>query len=141
VVLAKLRAANIPLAGVTVDNPYEYLIGARKSATLEDSTSIDWLARVRSYEDFARDNGLKFNLIANSEAGGKESDELFYTNTLKMVDAYIEAGGRPDRWFIQSWYEHPVKVVPESASFSMTALVKAAIGRIESAQAIRVRAR
>ena len=115
-------------------------MGGRKRGTLKDPTSIEWLDRVRSYEDFARHGGIKFNLIVNSEAGGKESDELFYTNTLKMIDAYIEAGGWPDRWFIQSWYEHPVKVVPESAPYSMTALVKAAISRIESTQAIRVSA-
>ncbi len=137
VVLSKLDAADIQLAGVTVDNPYEYLVGSRKSATLKDPPGVDWLARVRSYEDFARRRGLTFNLIANSEAGGKESDELFYNNTLKMVDTYIGAGGRPDRWFIQSWYEHPVQVVPESARSSMTALVKAAIRRIESSQANR----
>jgi hypothetical protein len=137
VVLSKLNAADIPLAGVTVDNPYEYLVGSRKSATLKDPTSIDWLARVRSYEDFARRRGLTFNLIANSEAGGKESDELFYNNTLKMIDAYIEAGGRPDRWFIQSWYEHPLRVVPESAQHSMTALVKATIHRVKSSQVNR----
>jgi len=141
VVLKKLDAANIQLAGVTVDNPYEYLVGSHMSVKLEDPASVNWLARVRSYEDFARGGGLKFNLIANSEAGGKESDELFYNNTLKMVDAYVKAGGRPDRWFIQSWYEHPVRVVPESAHFSMTALVKAAIRRIEASQVNRRTAR
>jgi hypothetical protein len=130
VVLNKLEAADIQLAGVTVDNPYEYLVGSHMSVKLKDPTTVNWIARVRSYEDFARGRGLKFNLIANSEAGGKESDELFYTNTLKMIDAYLKAGGRPHRWFIQSWYEHPVEVVPESARFSMTALVKAAMRRI-----------
>jgi len=137
VVLTKLEAANIPLTGVTVDNPYEYLVGSHMSVKLEDPTSVDWIARVRRYEDFARSAGLKFNLIANSEAGGRESDESFYNNTLRMVDTYIKAGGRPDRWFIQSWYEHPVQVVPESAKFSMTALIKAAVRRIEASQANR----
>ena len=137
VVLNKLEAADIQLAGVTVDNPYEYLVGSHMSVKLKDPTTVNWINRVRSYEDFARSRGLKFNLIANSEAGGKESDELFYTNTLKMIDAYVKAGGRPDRWFIQSWYEHPVRVVPESARFSMTALIKAAMHRVEIPRANR----
>jgi len=141
IVLNKLKSAGIQLAGVTVDNPYEYLVGSHMSVKLEDPADVNWLARVRSYEDFARSAGLKFNLIANSEAGGKESDELFYNNTLKMIDAYIEAGGRPDRWFIQSWYEHPIQVVPESAKFSMTALLKAAIDRIEASRSGGVRPR
>jgi hypothetical protein len=130
IVLEKLREARIALDGVTVDNPYEYLIGERPSATLSDPKSVDWLGRVRSYEQFVRDQGLTFNLIVNSEGGGKESDERFFRETLQMVDVYRRAGGQPTRWFVQSWYPHPKQMVPESSSHSMTALVKAVIERV-----------
>jgi hypothetical protein len=132
VVLGKLKAAGVTLDGVTVDNPYDYLIGAHRSVNLPDPTSVDWLERVRSYEDFARENGLAFNLIVNSERGGKESDERFYRETLQMVDAYLRAGGKPTRWFVQSWYLYPQKMTPESAPHSMTALVSAVIQRVRS---------
>ena len=129
-VLEKLRVAEIPLDGVTVDNPYEYLVGEHFSVNLADPKSVDWLARVRSYEDFAREQGLTFNLIVNSQRGGQESDERFFRETLRMVDTYQRAGGRPTRWFVQSWYPHPKQMVPETASHSMTALVKAVIERV-----------
>ena len=79
VVLRKLKAADIVLEGVTVDNPYDYLVGEHPSVNLKDPKSVDWLQRVRTYEDFARAQGLAFNLIVNSERGGHESDERFST--------------------------------------------------------------
>jgi hypothetical protein len=130
IVLDKLRAAEIPLDGVTVDNPYDYLVGAHFSVNLPDPKSVNWLARVRSYEDFAREQGLTFNLIVNSQRGGQESDERFFRETLRMVDAYQRAGGRPTRWFVQSWYPHPKQMLPEAAPHSMTAVVKAVIERV-----------
>jgi creatinine amidohydrolase len=130
VVLRKLGATGIPLAGITVDNPYDYLVGEHRSVNLRDPKSVDWLKRVRSYEDFAREQGLEFNLIVNSERGGHESDERFCRETLQMVDLYRKAGGRPTRWFVQSWYSHPEQIVPETSPHSMTALVKAVIEQV-----------
>lgn len=130
IVLEKLRAAEIPLDGVTVDNPYDYLVGEHFSVNLADPKAVDWLARVRRYEDFAREQGLTFNLIVNSQRGGQESDERFFRETLQMVDTYQRAGGRPTRWFVQSWYPHPKQMLPETAPPSMTALVKAVIERV-----------
>ena len=139
VVLRKLRAAEIPLAGVTVDNPYDYLMGEHASVNLKDPKSVDWLGRVRKYEDFAREQGLEFNLIVNSERGGHESDELFHRETLQMVDTYWKAGGRPTRWFVQSWYPYPKRMVPETAPHTMTALVKAVIEQVSSSPAAQSR--
>jgi len=132
-VLAKSDAAGIQLEGVTVDNPYEYLIGAFHSAKLTDPKSVDWLGRVCRYEDFARSRGLHFNLIVNSQRGGNTSDELFYRETLQMVELYQRAGGHPTRWFVQSWYPLPKQMAPETAPYSMTALVKAVIQRVQPA--------
>lgn len=117
-------------AGVTVDNPYEYLIGEHFSATMKDPAEVNWLRRVRAYEDYAREQGLEFNLIVNSEAGGKESDRAFCERTLKMVDTYLAAGGRPTRLVVQSWYKHPQALVSEDEPFTLTALVKAAMERL-----------
>ena len=134
-VLQKLNAAGIPLDGVTVDNPYDYLVGEHRSVNMADPKSVDWLGRVRAYEDFARQQGLTFNLIVNSERGGQQSDDLFCRETLQMVDAYLKSGGRPTRWFVQSWYPYPKQMTPETAPHTMTALVKAAIERVSDGAA------
>lgn len=128
-----LKEAEIPLSGVTIDNPYDYLIGEHFSVSIPDPKSVDWLRRVRDYEDRCRDEGLEVNLIVNSERGGQQSDELFCRETLEMVDTYLHAGGRPTRWLVQTWYPHPKEVVPETAPSSMTALVKAVIEAVLSA--------
>jgi penicillin amidase len=129
-VLDKLRTAALPLEGVTIDNPYDYLVGEHLSVNLKPATTVDWIRRVRDYEDRSRSEGLTVNLIVNSERGGQQSDALFAAETLKMVDAYREAGGRPDRWIVQSWYPYPKAVVPETDPTTMTGLVKAVIERV-----------
>jgi hypothetical protein len=130
IVLRKFNSAGIALDGLTVDNPYDYLVGEHTSVNLADPKVIDWLTRVRSLEDFARRAALRFNLIANSERGGHQSDELFARDTLQMVDTYLKAGGRPDRWFVQSWYPYPKQMAPESTTSSLTGLAKAVIERV-----------
>lgn len=125
VVLDKLDSAGLQLEGVTVDNPYEYAIGEIRPRHLKDPSKIDWIKRIRTYEEFSRSRNLEFNLIVNSSKGGKTSDKEFYERTLKMVDAYTRANGRPTRYIVQSWYEYPKETLPETAPYSMTSLVKA----------------
>ena len=81
-------------------------------------------------EDRCRDEGLEVNLIVNSERGGMESDERFCRETLQMVETYLAAGGRPTRWFVQTWYPFPKRMVPESDPSTMAGLVKAGIERV-----------
>ena len=128
--LRKLNAAGFTLEGVTIDNPYDYLVGEHMSVNLKPPKSVNWLARVRAYEDAARADGLSVNLIVNSERGGQHSDGLFYRETLQMVDVYQRAGGRPTRWFVQSWYPYPKTIVPEDAPHTLTALAKAVLQKV-----------
>ena len=134
-VLRHAEKAGLKFDGVTVDNPYEYAVGEHASVKLKDPRKVDWMGRIRAYEDFARSRGLEFNLIVNSERGGKTSDKAFCERTLKMIDAYVKAGGRPTRYVVQSWYPYPKAVVPESTGYSMAALVKAAMLRLHPALA------
>ena len=57
-VLRKLKESGIPLDGVTIDNPYDYLIGEHSSVNLADPKSVNWLTRVRAYEDRCRTEQL-----------------------------------------------------------------------------------
>ena len=129
-VFDKIEAAGLKLSGATVDNPYGYLMGVQRSRHLEDPTKIDWLKRVRTYEDFCRSRGIPFNLIINSQNGGNASDKMFYEDTLKMLDVYMQADGKPDRYIVQSWYLYPKTIAPETEAYSMTALVKAVIQKL-----------
>jgi hypothetical protein len=130
IVANKLRAAGIPLAGVTIDNPYDYLIGERPSVNLKPATVVNWVKRVRAYEDRCRTERLEVNLIVNSERGGNTSDDLFAKETLAMVDTYMKAGGRPTRWIVQGWYACPKVIVPETDPTTLTGLVKGVIERV-----------
>ncbi len=130
--LERLRAAKLPITGVTIDNPYDYLIGEHFSVNLKPATTVNWLKRVRDYENRSRAEGLEVNLIVNSERGGQKSDALFAEETLKMTDTYLKAGGRPTRWIVQSWYPHPERIVPETDPTTLTGLVKRVIERVRA---------
>ena len=129
-IIRRTREAEMPIRGLTCDNPYEYAIGEHMSVKLDDPTTVDWMARVRDLEDYIEGEGLEFNLIVNSEQGGAESAEAFAERTLKFLDAYRAADGTPRRYIIQSWYKHPEAVLPETDPHTMTGLVKAVIERV-----------
>jgi hypothetical protein len=118
----RCRAAGVPLRGITVDFPYNYIMR---------EGDVDWVERVRKFERYARSEKLEFNLIVNCQTGGKDSDALFSENTLAYVDLYRSSGGRPDRYIVQSWYDHPKCIVPESEPGSMTHLVAEIIRRVK----------
>lgn len=131
ITLNKLKEACIPAYGVTVDNPYEYAVGINPSPALPDPGKYDLMGRIRELEDITRSKGLKFQLIINSEQGGMTSDKAFYENTLKYLDAYRAAGGKPDIYIVESWYKYPIAVTPETKPYSMTALVKKIIEKVK----------
>ena len=131
IVLEKVKAADLSFAGITIDNPYEYLIGKHNSITWKDPSHLNWLKRVRMFEDFCHESDVPFNLIINSETGGGSSDKMFYDRTLKMLETYIQAGGNPERYIIQSWYNFPKETVPENKPYTMTYLVKEVLMRLD----------
>jgi len=135
--VALIKAAkrtHAPLKGITVDNPYDYIIGEVKvEGSTFDPKKVDWIGRVLDVEKYTRKNGLEFNLIFNSQRGGSTSMETFCKETLDYIDLYIKHGGRPDRYIIQSWYTHPTydEVVPETKPYTFTWLVKEVIRRVK----------
>lgn len=127
--IRKTREAGMPLRAISCDNPFEYATGTRRSANLDDPTAIDWMARIANLEQIARDEGLEFNMIINSEVGGQTSAEAFHRETLRYLDRYLNSGAAPTRLYIQSWYPHPEAVVPDDAPHTMTNLVADVIRR------------
>jgi hypothetical protein len=129
--IRKSREAGVSISGVSVDNPYDYATGRTKSHSLADPTQVNWMKRIVDLEKYVEGEGLEFNLMINCETAGGASDEEYYHDTLAFLDAYRAAGGSPKRYLVQSWYKHPVAVVPETAPFTMTALTKEVIERVK----------
>ena len=147
-IIAKTKAAGIPIAGVTTDNPYEFFTGQwphkawmdapwQLPSTREpsDPSQIDWSARLLELQQLVKSEGLEFNLIVNSCGGGGSSSEAFCTGTLDYLDAYSKAGGSADRYIVQSWYKYPEEVVPATTPYTMTWLVKKVMERLNQAPA------
>jgi len=128
--IAQTNEAGIPLKGVTVDNPYDYAIGAVRSNQPAVTKGVDWVGRICELEDYVEAQGLEFNLIVNSSRAGSSktgSDELFAKETLAYIDLYRGRGGTPSGYIIQSWYHYPSAYVPESQPGTMAHLMKQAI--------------
>lgn len=130
VMLPAARAAGLPIQAVTVDNPYDYIIGRHRSATLSHPEWIDWVARIRDLGRYVESRRSGLNIILNSEKGGNTSDTLFAEETLKLLDLYTERKVTPKRWVVQSWYPHPKRLAPEMDAGTLTNLVKEVIIRV-----------
>jgi hypothetical protein len=130
----KAKAAGIPFDGVTIDNPYSYALGERKSNQPDVTKGVDWFWRVLDLEQYARSEGLEVTFIYNSERAGDKkggSGELFAKETLEYIDLHMAKGGAPDRYMMQSWYHYPTKWVPEETPGTMTNLVKQVIEKTQ----------
>jgi len=131
-IVPRAKAEKLPLVAVTVDNPYDYAIGERPSATLKDPGQVNWMRRIVDLERYVEGQGLDFNLIVNCEAGAKESSERFCKDTLAYLDAYRAAGGSAKRYFVQTWMKYPDRVVPESEPYTLTWLAAEVIKRVKN---------
>lgn len=105
-----VTAAGLSIDAIQADFPWRYF--AERPAN-PVSAMVDWPARLLDLERYARSRGVRFHLTANSETG-YVSAESFCEDSLKYLDAYLAAGGMPDRFVVQSWYPHPEQLLPES---------------------------
>jgi hypothetical protein len=121
------KEAGLPLEGVVVDNPYEFAVGIRKSAGLADPGAIDWMARINELARLVKEGGYDYTLILNSEVGGGESGQAYHEGTIRFIEFYHERGEPADAVILESWYEHPVKAVPETEPHTMTWHVREAL--------------
>ncbi|MCL2159232.1 MAG: hypothetical protein FWH48_07485 [Oscillospiraceae bacterium] len=129
-VVPAFRAAGIPLAGFVVDNPYEYAVGREyppaENRSGADVRNIDWVGRILELEAMVRSDGMEFIVIFNSQQGGGEHSGTFARNTVRYIDMYLDRGGRPDGYELQSWYPNPEQWLPEDDDKTMSGTVKAA---------------
>ena len=106
-------------AGQTIDAlqgdfPWRYFAEQPTDAI---AATVNWPERLLQLETYARSKGTRFNLTANSEAG-YVSAKAFSEDSLKYLDAYLAAGGKPDNFVVQSWYPHPADLLPEGKPYT-----------------------
>ncbi|MEZ6196704.1 MAG: hypothetical protein R3F20_13420 [Planctomycetota bacterium] len=117
-VVRVLAARGITLDGLVVDDPWEYLAGRKGRDGA--GPRVDAARRLRELATLAEEQGLACDVIANSEDGGAGSDAAFLEATDAMVEHLRRWGPRPRRLVLQSWYPHPVAVLPDSDARTQT---------------------
>lgn len=105
-----VKRAGLEIHAIQGDFPWRYYNQKPVNAI---AATVDWPQRILELERYARDKGVGFNLVVNSETGYL-SAAAFARDTLQYLDAYLADGGRPDHFAVQSWYPHPAQLLPES---------------------------
>jgi hypothetical protein len=119
----------IRFSGLTVDNPYDYATGAAQTNQPALIAGVDWMQRLVELDRKAKTMGLKLNMIFNTN-GGRTS--MGYSDqTLSFIDLYHGKVGKPDGYWIQSWYQLPDKWLPETEAYTMTNLTREALKKVE----------
>jgi hypothetical protein len=109
-----VKQAGQEIHAIQADFPWRYFERQPPSAI---AATVDWPGRLLQLEQYARDKGVRFHLTTNSETG-YVSSQAFAEDSLKYLDAYLAAGGRPDHFVVQSWYPHPDQLLPESEPYT-----------------------
>ena len=110
------------LDGLTIDNPYDYATGIAPTNQPEIIQGVDWMKRILELENNIKLLRLEANMIFNTN--GARNDSMYFHQTLEFIEEYRQYGGRPEGYWIQSWYEQPQQWIPEDAPYTMTNLVK-----------------
>jgi hypothetical protein len=109
-----LENAGQPLYALQGDFPWRYFAEQPTDAI---AATVNWPGRILQLESYARSKGTRFNMVTNSETGYL-SAEAFSEDSLKYLDAYLAAGGKPDNFVVQSWYPHPKELLPEGKPYT-----------------------
>lgn len=127
---AVVNEAGQSIYAIQGDFPWRYFAEQPTDAI---AATVNWPERILKLEAYARNKETAFNLTANSETG-YVSAEAFSVDSLRYLDAYLAAGGKPDHFVVQSWYPHPKELLPESQPYTGTWLTARFIDRLEEIQ-------
>lgn len=105
---AHLAKAKLTLDHITLDMPCEYP---------DNKIHGNSWKKVKEIEVFVKTEvGCSFGFVCTSAAAGKKSDEAYHKAVLSTLSSYQKVGGDPDRYLIMSWFPHPKKSIPDSAT-------------------------
>ncbi len=125
-----VRQNQLSIHAIQADFPWRYFAEQPPDAF---AATVNWPERLLLLEQYARSKGVKFHLTANSETG-YVSAKAFSEDSLKYLDAYLAAGGKPDHFVVQSWYPHPAELLPESETYTGLWLAARFIQRLREIQ-------
>ncbi|MCU0792362.1 MAG: carbohydrate binding domain-containing protein, partial [Opitutaceae bacterium] len=124
-------------AGFTTDSPYAGYQRWGGSETHPDA--LRHREKIRLYERWLQDRGRIHDFIANSADGdfanfntstqaGRDAWDLRYKqDSLRSLQLHQLEGGRADKVYLESWYEGPFTLVPETQNGTYTNLVRDAL--------------
>lgn len=137
--LDHLESEGLRPNAVRADNPYEYSRGSMPipqphyPPPMRDPDQTDWLARLLDLERYVTARGYPFDLIVNSQQGGHTSGAAFEAHTLEYIRWYRQAGGRPGRFVVQTWYRYPEQLAPENQPGTLTHTLKQVLLELKTA--------
>jgi len=103
-----LAREGIPLAYIHLDMPFEL--------PREQQHGLTW-QKVREVERYVEEDlGLKFGFFTTSREGGLVSSKAFHDRVMAALECYAGADGTPGDFIIASWFPHPQKTIPETAT-------------------------
>jgi hypothetical protein len=120
-VLDALLARGPLIRFVHADSPFDYLVSKRSPYNPRWKGERD---RLLALEAYCRRKGLGFGLICNTEARQSGSDREFYEQTLQVLQLYRAVGLQPDSFTVESWFEFPRQLLPETAPYTFTRLAR-----------------
>jgi hypothetical protein len=103
-----LASAGIVLSYIHLDISFDIPREGRRGVT--------WKA-IREAESYVEDElGLKFGYFTTSRKGGHHSSKAFHERVMAALECYADAGGTPGDLIVASWFPHPQKTIPETAT-------------------------
>ncbi len=116
-----IRAAGETLWFLHADSPYNYVV----NQAVDSQTYIN---RLVALQNQARSLNLRFGVIFNTAidvnpSDYRISDQAYVDQTKEYIQRFQAAGGNPDDFVIESWFETPYYTYPENAQNSFMNLV------------------
>lgn len=116
--LNKIAQKGVSINYIEIDHPYNYYTRGR-------TTSVK---RIKAMEDLCTNKNLKLIHIINQSSVGtgtpESQDALFKQGCIDYVDALKQDGINPKYIDVESWYEFPQYLVPETKENSFTNVVR-----------------
>jgi hypothetical protein len=115
------------LDGFASDTPYEYMTWGNNNPD-----ALRYREKIRTYEGWLRSKGKRHVFIANSSNNGEATntaayDQNYLTRSLASMRLHQAEGGRPYEFLLESWYDGPFSITPDTQPNTMTNLVRQAI--------------
>jgi hypothetical protein len=82
----------------------------------EQRNGVTW-NNLKGAERYVEDDlKMRFGYFTTSRKGGHTSSKAYHARVMAALECYLGNGGKPSDFIIASWYPHPEKTIPETAT-------------------------